>query len=125
MFNLLCIPLTAVSDFTKINLDFSKVCWQWVTDNPIENFPSTFNNIVYSTLLKHSKVYQEIKPNKFINKFRKKRKIATRKIHKYKKATLYSNCNEAKLAALNEKITTLKNKKAESFFDERTEITGL
>ena len=45
--------------------------------------------------------------------------VINRKIRKYKKAAIFSNCNQTKLDLLSSKIALLKNQKFKSFLDER------
>ena len=94
------------SNFPQINLEFSKINWNWIATTSIESFPDIFRKIVYSVLQKHTKSFTNNSHNNS-NRFMKKRQTLNRKIYKYNKIIRYSNCNPDKRASLINKINIL------------------
>ena len=104
------------SNFPEINLEFSKINWNWIATTSIESFPDIFRKIVYSVLQKHTKSFTNNSHNNS-NRYMKKRRTLNRKIYKYNKIIRYSNCNPDKRTSLINKINILKNTKKQSFLE--------
>ena len=98
--------LCGLSDFDKINADFSKTNWLDLVNCPVESFPSIFRKKVFSILLSHSKStgYNSVQCIK--TPFQRKLGIINRKIRKHRKS-LYSSNNQIQKESVGRKISLL------------------
>ena len=114
----------STTKFDAVNTEFSNVNWHKIVSGPIDDIPGKINQIVFTTLEKHTQLFNNSssKNSKFKNRYCRLRSIVNKKIRKYKRRISSSNCSkESRDIAMN-KINQLLEEKKQSFLDERLSI---